>query len=208
MILGDLLNNLIEWTKHTFVPLGWPGLFLLAFIESFIFPVPPDVLIIILTLANPDQWWFFALIATIGSTLGGMMGYLIGYIGEKTFFEKLISKDKLEKAHNLFEKYEVGAIFIAGFTPVPYKVFTIAAGLFYINFKNFVLASIASRGLRFFLVAFLVYSYGEKIIVFISRYFEIITITIGIILILVLYFVYYKKDRNKDSKKNEKNKKK
>ena len=119
----SLINSLISWTNNTFQ--GWYGLFILAFIESSFFPIPPDLLLIALCLAKPSLGLFFALICTIGSVLGAMFGYGIGYYGGKPLLLRLFSSSKVSKVHNLFERYEAWAIFIAGFTPIPYKVFTI-----------------------------------------------------------------------------------
>lgn len=187
---------LVDWTKATFAPLGPLGLFILSFIESSFFPIPPDILLIILVLADPNSALFYALVATTGSTIGGIFGYYIGYLGEKTVLEKFVKKGKIEKAHELFEKYETGAIFIAGFTPIPYKVFTIAAGLFYINFHKFVIASFFSRGSRFFTVALLVMFYGEEIVNLINSYFNILTLVVAL-LIVIAYFIVRKNGKRK-----------
>ena len=128
-----IFHQMTEWTTNVFGPLGGWGLFILAFIESSFFPIPPDILLIILTLANPEMAIIFAAICTVGSVLGGIFGYYIGVAGEHIILEKFIAKDKIEKAHKLFGKYGPWAIFIAGFSPIPYKVFTVAAGVFYID---------------------------------------------------------------------------
>ena len=164
-----LFNGLVVWTNNVFGASGSYGLFLLAFMESSFFPVPPDVLLIALSLADPSKALWFAFICTAGSVMGGMFGYLIGYLGEMAILKKLVSEHKIQKVHNMFNKYEALAILIAGFTPVPYKVFTIAGGVFYINFKKFVLMSIISRGARFFLEAALIIFYGAEIMSFIDR---------------------------------------
>lgn len=184
-----LFNGLVEWTNDVFGRLGSFGLFALAFMESSFFPIPPDVLLIAFSLAEPNKALWFALICTIGSVLGGMFGYLIGYIGEMAVLEKLVAKEKIEKVHRLFNKYEAWAILIAAFTPIPYKVFTIAAGVFYINFRVFVLTSIVGRGARFFLEAVLIMLYGAEIAGFIDRNFNGTTILVTVILV-ILYIAY------------------
>ncbi|MEK6862489.1 MAG: YqaA family protein [Nanoarchaeota archaeon] len=194
----SLTNKLIEWTHATFQPLGAWGLFILAFIESSFFPIPPDLLLITLSLFEPEKAFFFALICTIGSVLGGMFGYLIGYIGEIAILRKLFSEEKIKKVHNLFNKYEVWAIAIAGFTPIPYKIFTISAGVFYINFWKFVITSFWSRGARFFLEATLLYFFGKFILNFLNNYFDWISL-IGVALLIVIYIIY-KKIKNKKVK--------
>ncbi|MBU4502469.1 MAG: DedA family protein [Nanoarchaeota archaeon] len=194
----NIVSSLIEWTKTTFEPLGATGLFILAFMESSFFPIPPDLLLIVLCLAQPENALFFALICTIGSVTGGMLGYMIGYVGEKTVLERFISHRKIAKVHRLFEKYESWAIVIAGFTPIPYKVFTIGAGLFYLNFKKFVIASIIGRGMRFFILATMIMLYGESVVALIEEHFNIATIVI--VMAAFMLFVIYRKYIQKKSK--------
>lgn len=186
-----IVQKLVEWTTQTFQPLGWWGLFILAFIESSFFPIPPDILLIILSLADPSKAWFYALICTIGSTLGGLFGYLIGHIGEAAVLRKMFSEEKIQGVHKYFHKYDAWAIFIAAFTPIPYKVFTIAAGVFHIELGRFTVASIIGRGMRFFIVAGLIYWKGQQMVDFIDKYFEIITIIV-VLFVGLLYYGYKK----------------
>jgi len=179
----SLLLTLVEWTQRTFEPLGAWGLFILAFIESSVFPIPPDLLLIVLSLAEPQYALWFALVCTLGSTLGGMFGYLIGYVGEQAVLERFFDRKKIEKVHRLFNKYEVWAIAIAGFTPVPYKVFTIAGGVFYIDFKKFVLVSFLSRGARFTLEALLIMFYGPQIVTFLDANFNGLSLLAAVVLL-------------------------
>ena len=144
----NIVNSLITWTQETFLPLGGVGLFLLAFMESSFFPIPPDLLLILLTLADPSLALWFAAVCTLGSVLGGMFGYFLGLKFGRPLLTKVVKEEKIKKVHRLFEKYEAWAIFIAGFSPIPYKVFTIAGGVFYINFKKFVIASLFSTAIR------------------------------------------------------------
>jgi len=184
-----LLNGLVQWTQEVFQPLGGVGLFILAFIESSFFPIPPDLLLVVLALAEPEKALFFSLICTIGSVLGGMFGYLIGFVGEETLLRRFVKEEKIEKVHNLFNKYESWAIFIAGFTPIPYKVFTIAGGVFYINFWKFVLMSFLSRGLRFFLVGISVMYLGRLFLDYLDGKFDVLSIVL-VVLIFVIWFIY------------------
>ncbi len=187
----SLLNEVVNWTKEFFLPLGGWGLFMLAFIESSFFPIPPDILLIILTLAEPEYALWFAAICSVGSILGGMFGYSLGYYFGLPFLEKFVEERKIKKAHRLFEKYEAWAIFIAGFSPIPYKVFTIAGGVFYINFKKFVIASAISRSLRFFIIAGFLMFYGEAIVGFIENYFGLLSVLV-ILVIIAGYYTYRK----------------
>lgn len=140
------------WTQNVLGSFGSFGLFFLAFIESIFFPIPTDVLLIILTIQNPSFWFGYAFIATIGSVLGAAVAYTIGYFGGRAILERYFHK-YIARVHAFFQKYETLAVFIAGFTPIPYKVFALAAGVFYVDFKKFILVSLLARGLRFFLVA-------------------------------------------------------
>ena len=156
--------------------------------------LPPDLMLIALALAEPSNALFFAAITTIGSVAGGIFGYGIGLVGERAVLKKFVSQKKIAKVHKLFNKYEAGAIFIAGFTPIPYKVFTIAAGVFYINFRKFVIASIIGRGMRFFIEAVLIMLYGGAVVSFLENNFNLITAIGGAIIILgyILYLNYRK----------------
>lgn len=187
-----VFGSLIEWTEVTFLPYGPLGLFVVSFIEASFFPIPPDILLIAMGIANPDSVLLYALIVTVASTLGGMLGYGIGYAGEHAILEKVVSRRNIERVHKYFEKYGAWAVFIAGFTPLPYKVFTIASGIAYLNFKKFVLASFFGRGLRFFAEAVLIMMFGAQVRAFIENpYFDAITIAVGVIVILAIV-VYFK----------------
>lgn len=178
------IRGLYEWT------IGWAGtphgtaaLGLIAFAESSFFPIPPDVLLIALSLGRPDLAFWYAAVSTAGSVLGGAAGYAIGYWGGRPVVEWLFGRSKVELVHRLFQKYEAWAVGIAGFTPIPYKVFTIGAGVFYVNFRVFILSSVISRGARFFLVAALLFAFGPPIRQFIEQHFEWLTVllVVGII---------------------------
>ncbi|MDD4351379.1 MAG: DedA family protein [Candidatus Gracilibacteria bacterium] len=198
-----MISALIAWTKLTFLPYGAYGLFGLSFIESSFFPIPPDFLLIALALADPKKAIFFALICTIASVLGGLFGYLVGDYGGRPLLNKMFKESKINKVHKLFEKYEAWAIGIAALTPIPYKVFTIAAGVFRINLWRFTLASILGRGTRFFLVAILISLYGEPIVAFIDKYFELLTILGSLLIILAYLFYRFLKRQYKFVKKYE-----
>jgi len=175
-----LLRRLYDWVLHwAETPYGTPALFALAFAESSFFPVPPDVLLIALALSIPQKSLRYALVCTVGSVLGGMLGFYIGHafwgIGQGILF-RYVNPEGFETVREYFMNYEAWAIAIAGFTPIPYKVFTISAGFFRVDFPVFVVASVLSRGARFFLVAGLFYFYGPPIKSFIDRYFNVLTV--------------------------------
>jgi len=120
-----------------------------------------------------------------------LLGYWIGRVGGQPLIKKLFKESTVEKVHNLFQKYEAWAIGIAGFTPIPYKVFTILGGVFYINIPKFIIASVISRGLRFLIVALLVGWFGQSAIDFINNNFEIATILL--VLIIIGCYILYKR---------------
>ena len=182
----------IQWAER---PHSTWALFILAFCESSFFPIPPDVLLIALAVAIPAKSFKYALVCSVGSILGGCFGYFIGY----QFFE-YIGRPIIDFYHitDLFdsvsEKYRSNAfasIAVAGFTPIPYKVFTIAAGVCKINIFTLILASALSRSARFFLVAGLFYLFGPKIKTFIEKYFNILSIIFVILLISGFIAVKY-----------------
>lgn len=153
------------------------ALFIIAFAESSFFPIPPDVLLIAIALLLPRRAFVSAFACTLGSLLGGMFGYLIGYSFMETVGIKIIN---FYNANEIWQKVvqtyngEVGFWFLAGaaFTPIPYKVSTIAAGAMQMSFITFVLISGIGRGLRFFLVGGLIYFFGPPVKVFIDKYFD------------------------------------
>ncbi|MBW2739557.1 MAG: DedA family protein [Deltaproteobacteria bacterium] len=183
-----MLRRLYSWVLHwAETPYGSWALFLLALSESSFFPVPPDVLLIALAVSIPKKSFKYALICTAGSLIGGCLGYLIGWQFMVTVGEKIIQfyglTHKMQYIKDLYMQYDAWAIGIAGFTPIPYKVFTISAGAFDINFTVFVITSAISRAARFFLVAWLIYIFGPKIKTLIDKYFNILAITFVVLLI-------------------------
>jgi len=193
------VRRLYDWVLHwAETPYGVPALFLLALAESSFFPVPPDVLLIALCIAIPARSFRYALISSVGSVLGGVAGYAIGIglweVLSGFFFQYVpgFTEQVFAQVQQLFADYDFWVVFAAGFTPIPYKVFTIGAGVFEINFPVFVLASIVGRSMRFFLVAGLIYRYGSAMRNFIEKYFNTLTLIFMILLIggilLVKYF--------------------
>lgn len=180
-----LYDWVLSWAETPFG--GW-ALFVLAFAESSFFPVPPDVLLIALAISIPAKSFKYAAIASFGSVSGGCFGYLIGLGCYEAIGRYIIGfygiEESSQKVGKLYAENTFLAVAIAGFTPIPYKVFTIAAGLFRVNFPIFVLASLISRSARFFLVATLIYLVGPKAKTFIDRYFNLLTILFMLLLVL------------------------
>ncbi|MGD9853221.1 MAG: YqaA family protein [Nitrospirales bacterium] len=184
----QLYDWMLSWSDS---PYGGVALFWLAFAESSFFPLPPDVLLIALTLGDPRQGMWFATIATAGSVLGGMFGYAIGWYGGRPILKKLMGQARMDLIHHYFQRYEAWAILIAGFTPIPYKVFTIGAGAFFVNFRTFCLASLVGRGGRFFLVAGAIQLIGPWVKELIEEYFNVFSILFMILLLLGFWIIKY-----------------
>jgi membrane protein YqaA with SNARE-associated domain len=178
--MGGLVEWVIGWAQS---PAGSAALFFIAFAESSFFPIPPDLLLIAMALIKPDAAFVLALICSAGSVLGGMVGYLIGWLGGRPLLHKLFSEKKISVVKDAFEKYETWAIAVAGFTPIPYKVFTISAGTFEIPFRPFVAVSAVSRSARFFLVAGAIYFWGESVKHLLEKYFNWFTLIFMALLI-------------------------
>ena len=190
-----MLRRLYDWVLHwAETPYGTWALFALSFCESSFFPIPPDVLLITLSVVLPKKSLRYALVCSVGSILGGSFGYLIGWQFMATVGDAIIRfygfTDKYEYIRQLYSLYDAWVVGIAGFTPIPYKVFTITAGAFRINFIVFLLASAVSRSARFFIVGGLIYLFGPKIQTFIERYFNALAIIF--IILLILGFVLIK----------------
>ena len=180
----------VQMTDY-FKSMGVEGLALNSFIESFFLVPPPDILLIIMDLANPAKALFYALICTIASAFGGAVGYAIGYWGGRPAFNWFFrkgGKEKFEAVENMYNKYGTYAVFFSAFTPVPYKVFTIASGILNMNFWQFMLASFFGRGLRFFIVSIVLMLFGAAI----KQYLEIVIILATLVIVL-FYIIVYKK---------------
>ena len=199
--LKNLYNWVLEWSDSKW---GAFALFLLAFTEASFFPIPPDVLLIALCLGLRSKALKFALICSIGSALGAVFGYSIGYflwwntVGEfssiANFFIDIIPGFSSELFYDIKQKYDewnFWIIFVSGFTPIPFKVFTVSAGAFNINFNLFLLASIISRSARFILIGGLIWRFGEPIKYFIDRYFNILAILFTVLLIGSFFIIKY-----------------
>lgn len=183
-LLRRLYDWVLGWADH---PYGAWALFGIAFAESSFFPVPPDLLLIPLAVAAPRRAFRYAAICTLGSVLGGMFGYLLGY----QFFDLIgapllrfySAQDSYETLRQYYQTYDAWLVAIAGITFIPYKVATISAGFFGIDFPRFVLASALGRSFRFFLVGGLIRLFGAQIRTFIEKYFELLSILFLVLLV-------------------------
>lgn len=188
-VFGQILTDM----QGYFSDLGPIGLALLAFMESSFFPLPPDFLLIAMCLANPSQSLFYALICTISSALGGGFGYGIGKFGGRPAFHFIFKKkeEQLNHVETMYNRWGNWAVLAAAFSPIPYKVFTIASGIFNMNFPSFMTASFLGRGGRFFIVAACLMIFGETI----KSHLDAIIITVTLILI-AFFTIIYKKRHN------------
>lgn len=186
------MHEIFVQMTEFFKSMGIWGLALNSFVESFFLVPPPDFLLIVMDLANPAKSLWYALVCTIASTFGGAVGYAIGYWGGRPAFNWLFrkgGKEKFEAVENLYNKYGTLAVFFSAFTPIPYKVFTIASGILSMNFWKFMLASFLGRGLRFFIVSIVLMLFGEAI----KQYIELVIIAVTLLIILFFVILYKKR---------------
>lgn len=195
-----LYDWVLSWAHS---PFGERALFVLALAESSFFPVPPDVLLIALVLGKRETWLRLATLCSIASVIGGLAGYAIGhflwYSGDSFssiamfFFNNIpgFTIESFNAVSKLYDVYSFWIVFTAGFTPIPYKIITITAGVANINVSIFVVASVISRSLRFFLVAWLIFKFGESINAFINKWFNVLSIAFVVLLIGGFYVLKY-----------------
>ena len=164
-----------------------------SFLESIIIPIPPDIFLIPIVLAKKQKWLYISLICTVFSVLGGVFGYLIGYYFWDILGNNIVNFYNASNEVNLlkeyFSKYGFFIILLAGFTPLPYKIFTIGSGLLSFNFGFFLICSLFARGLRFISLSYLVYKFGDSSLSFVDKYFYKITVCF-LLIILLLFFIF------------------
>lgn len=187
-LFSALYNKVIHWSKHRHAPYYLAGV---SFAESSFFPIPPDVMLISMSLAKPKNAWYFATVATIASVIGGAFGYLIGAFAFHLIQPWIIHfgyQQAFSQVQQWFHTWGFWIVFAAGFSPVPYKLFTIAAGTMRMAFFPFMLASLISRGARFFLVCTAMYWGGERIHQLLHKYIDLIGWLV-LALIIVAYLI-------------------
>lgn len=171
-LFSPLYRRAMQWARHRHAPWYLGGL---SFAESSFFPIPPDVMLAPMSLANPQRAWWFALLTTLTSVAGGLFGYLIGVYAFDAIAPWLQQSKywgSYQTAVSWFESWGFWAVFVAGFSPIPYKVFTIAAGVLGMALLPFTLASLIGRGARFFLVAGLMAWGGARMEAVLHRYID------------------------------------
>jgi len=190
----NIVRRMYDWVlSWADTPYAVPGLILLAFAESSFFPVPPDVLLIALALAIPKKSFHYAFYAAIASVVGGVLGYIIGHWGYQWIGQDIVNfyngQIVMDKIKILYDQYGFWGILTAAITPIPYKIFTIASGVFEFNFVSFMFASILGRSIRFFAVAGLIWKFGPPIKGFIDRYFNWVALLFIVLLIAGFYLI-------------------
>jgi membrane protein YqaA with SNARE-associated domain len=185
-IFSSLYDRVMVWSRHRHAPWYLGGL---SFAESSFFPIPPDVMLAPMSMAKPKQAWWFAALTTVTSVLGGLLGWLIGHFAFELIAPLVTAggryADPFAAAEQWFDEWGVWAIFIAGFSPIPYKVFTISAGVLHMALVPFLIASAIGRGARFFIVAALMSWGGERMEATLRTYID----RLGWIMVLLIVLV-------------------
>ena len=192
----NLLRTAYDWALHWAAPrYALPALCAISFVESSFFPIPPDILVIAMTVAVPSLWWRYSLFCSFASVLGGVFGYFIGYQFMDLVGQRILDfyhlQETFDKIGGLSNEHQGWAVAAAGFNPLPYKIFTLAAGTFKIDLTTFILASSISRSARFFLVGFLIYKFGPPIKALIEKYFNLFSIVFFVLLVLGFYLLIF-----------------
>jgi membrane protein YqaA with SNARE-associated domain len=200
-MIKKLYNWMLSWSESKW---GWLALFFVALFEASWFPLPPDILLIALCIGATHKSFRFATICLAGSVIGGILAYMLGHFawytsaGDPTsfaqfFYDHIFSEATFTKVSEMYAEWDFVAIFTAGFTPLPFKIFTIAAGMCKINFVMFIVAAAIARAMRFFLIAWLIWKYGAPIKSFIDKYLNLLATLLAVLLIgitaLVLVFL-------------------
>ncbi|NQY35314.1 MAG: DedA family protein [Alteromonadaceae bacterium] len=190
-IFSSLYAWTLRWAEHKFAP---RILALLTFSESIFFPVPPDVLLAPMVLAQPKKAWSFATLTTVASVIGGIVGYGLGFYMFDPWIHPIVIElgyqGKLDTIMAWFERWGVWVVFIAGFSPIPYKLFTVSAGVLQMAFIPFVIASTVGRGMRFFLVAGLIKWGGKTVEQKLKKYIDVIGWLVVILIAIVLFLMH------------------
>lgn len=187
-VFGPLYDRVIKWSRHRHAP---RYLALLSFTEASFFPIPPDVMLAPMVLARRERAWYLAGVTTIASILGGLLGYVIGWVLFDQIGQPIVelyhAEEKFEMVKDWFDRYGVWVVFVAGFSPIPYKLFTVTSGLMAMSLAPFILASAVGRGARFFLVAGLIHWGGEPFAAFIEKRINVIgwSVVAAVIMLLV-----------------------
>ena len=202
----EILQELSNWIRE-FAETDWALLilFLTAFLESTISPIPPDPLLIPMAVLQPNLAIWLGVLCTVASVLGAVLGHWLGAQFGRPILGRFVSEGRIRSAESLFDKYGVWAVLVAAVTPIPYKVFTILAGVLKLDMKRFLIASIIGRGMRFLSLAVVIFLFGEDVQAFVEENFEALTVLAGVGVIGSVLFVIIlaKWKTNRDSEKTD-----
>ena len=190
--MRKLYKNLLSAAKHRHAN---KYLAVVAFSESSFFPIPPDVMLIPMVLAKPNDWWRIALTCTLFSVIGGIAAYFVGFFLFQLVALPLLEfynyQDKILEFNEMYHNWGGWVVFLAGLTPFPYKIITIASGMTQLNLALFIALSVLSRGLRFFAVSVLLYHFGDRIRALLEKYFGLITLLAGLGVLLIYVWLKF-----------------
>ena len=202
----EILQELSNWIRD-FAETDWALLilFVTAFLESTISPIPPDPLLIPMAVLQPNLAIWLGVLCTVASVLGAVLGHWLGAQFGRPILGRFVSEGRIRSAESLFDKYGVWAVLVAAVTPIPYKVFTILAGVLKLDMKRFLIASIIGRGMRFLSLAVVIFLFGEDVQAFVEENFEALTVLAGVGVIgSVLFVIILAKWKTKrDSEKTD-----
>ena len=190
--MRKLYKNLLSAAKHRHAN---RYLAIIAFSESSFFPIPPDVMLIPMVLAKPNDWWRIALTCTLFSVIGGIAAYFVGFFLFQLVALPLLEfynyQNKILEFNEMYHNWGGWVVFLAGLTPFPYKIITIASGMTQLNLALFIALSVLSRGLRFFAVSVLLYHFGDRIRALLEKYFGLITLLAGSGILLIYVWLKF-----------------
>ncbi|MEC7914320.1 MAG: VTT domain-containing protein [Chloroflexota bacterium] len=186
----EILHELSNWIKE-FAETDWAILilFVTAFLESTISPIPPDPLLIPMGIINPSSAIWLGALCTLASVLGAVLGHRLGSQFGRPLLRKFVSETRIQSGESLFDKYGIWAVLVAAVTPIPYKVFTILAGVLKLDMKRFLIASIIGRGMRFLSLGVVIFLFGEDVQHFVEEQFETLTLLAGVGVVASVLFV-------------------
>ena len=186
----EILHELSNWIRE-FAETDWAILilFVTAFSESTISPIPPDPLLIPMGIINPNAAIWLAALCTLASVLGAVLGHWLGSRFGRPLLGRFVSESRIQSGESLFDKYGIWAVLVAAVTPIPYKVFTILAGVLKLDMKRFLIASIIGRGMRFLSLGIVIFFFGEEVQNFVEDQFEALTLLAGGAVVASVLFV-------------------
>ncbi len=193
----EYIHHILDWFQDVFESMGVLGLIIVSFTESSFFLIPPDTFLIPLALANPNQSLIYGMYVTIFSVLGAVFGYSLGVKLGRPFLNRFASASIIDKAEKLFEKYGTAAVIISGFTPIPFKVFTILSGIVRFNMTRFIVGCFIGRGVRFMAEGFVIFYFKDEALALMDHYGTGAMLSLGIILI-VGFLMYTYVSRKKE----------